>query len=96
MKTLKIKLLKQLFFRLFIDNPETVIKNIFNELEKFSWNIECVAKIMDLLQVHLKDILQVIKNVQQLQTVNANNALQLVNKLEDLLLTLTHVSNSKN
>jgi hypothetical protein len=53
-----------------------------NELEKFSWNIECSLKIMDLLNLHLKDLLHTIscahiQHIQQhqqfLQQQNLNN-----------------------
>ena len=46
-----------------------VFKSIFSELEKYSWNIECVAFVMDLLHIHLKELLEAIAfaHVQQQQ-----------------------------
>ena len=40
-----------------------MFNSIFNELEKYSWNIECVVYIMDLLHIHLKELLDTISQV---------------------------------
>ena len=54
---------------MFLEQYEVVFKSIFSELEKYSWNIECVAFVMDLLHIHLKELLEAIAfaHVQQQQ-----------------------------
>ena len=64
-----------------VEQNEIVFISIFKELEKYSWNIECVSLIMELLHKHLKELLEFIARShahQQLQY--AQHLQQLINK----------------
>ncbi len=36
---------------------------VFTDLEKYTWNIECASYIMDLLQIHLRELLDTITDL---------------------------------
>ena len=58
---------QRLRFKIFIEQYEAAFKSIFNELDKYTWNIECVSYVMDQLHLHLKELLDTISQIHSYQ-----------------------------
>jgi hypothetical protein len=63
-------------YLIFKEKNEAIFKAIFTELEKYTWNIECTTYIMDLVQIHLKELLETITKLHVQQQQNQAQHLQ--------------------
>ena len=59
-----------------IEQYESAFKSIFIDLDRYTWNIECITYIMDQLHLHLKELLETIFQLHSYQQLQFNHQLK--------------------